>query len=65
MSATSYPANGTRCSLTRAQVVEVFIEPSKPGVIKVLAARYNVSEDLIRHVRHTCKWIAQWPEVQQ
>jgi hypothetical protein len=41
--------------LTRAQAIKVKETPRKKGVVKELAIKYNVSEALIKHVRHKCK----------
>ena len=40
--------------LTRAEIIEVQQTPTYPGVVKKLAEKYKVSEDLIKHVRSSC-----------
>jgi hypothetical protein len=37
--------------LTRDEALAVKSTPRHPGVVKKLAKKYNVSEDLIKHVR--------------
>lgn len=45
------------CKLTRPQALVVLRAPSHRGVVKELAEAFDVSEDLIRHIRQKCKWM--------
>lgn len=48
-----------RNHLTRVQMDEVIKVLRKNGIIKQLAEKYDVSEDLIKHVRRYCKRISK------
>lgn len=43
--------------LTRAQSIAIIKAKRQPRIIQILADRYAVSEEFIRHVRYKCKWM--------
>lgn len=47
----------THCKLTRPQILVVLRAPTHRGVVRELAEAFDVSEDLIRHVRKSCRWL--------
>lgn len=45
------------CRLSREQMLEVVHARRRKGVVRRLARKFRVNEDLIRHVRYRCTWL--------